>query len=286
MTTKTDKERIKFLFQRKCELMSLSLTKAARMAGINPGAVSAVFNGSYQSDDTPVYRKLAIWVEYRASDWESAPTKNLQLIENLLDQAKLHSQAYAMVGPAGCGKSHALRQYSTSHKNVVILTCGEYWNKNDFLKEILIQLGKDYRGLTVSEKMAVILREFLSLDNPLLIIDEADKLMDNVFIFFITLYNRLEDNCGLVLAATDHLTHRIDRGLRYNKKGYAEIHSRICRRPVELNKISPRDVSAICEANGIVDQEIVEQIARDCEGDLRRVKRAVHVKKLENMQEG
>jgi hypothetical protein len=285
MTTNNDKERIKFLFERKCEMMDLSLTRAAKMAGLNPGAVSAVLTGKYQSDDSAVFKKIAIWVEYRASDWESATTKNFMLIENVCDQAKLHSQVYGIIGEPGVGKSHALRHYSTSHKNVFHLTCAEHWTKEEFLFQILNQMGKPYKGLTVSEMMKYIIKEILSLDNPLIILDEYDKLVDNVFVFLITLYNKLEDNCGIIVSATQHLVHRINRGIRCNKKGYAEIHSRLGHKPIQLNKISAKDVALVCEVNGIVDKVAIEKIVLDCEGDLRRVKRAVHRDKLTLMQE-
>jgi DNA transposition AAA+ family ATPase len=285
MTTNNDKQRIKFLFESRCELMDLSQAKAARMVGVNPGALSAVLTGKYQSDDTSVWKKIAIWVEYRASDWESAPTKNFMLIENTCDQAKLHSQVYAIVGPAGVGKSHALRHYATSHKNVIHLTCGDHWTKEEFLYQILNQMGKPYKGLTVSEMMKYIIKDILSLDNPLIILDEYDKLDDKIFIFLITLYNKLEDNCGIIVSATQHLVHRIERGIKYNKKGYAEIHSRLGHRPIQLNKISAKDVQLVCEANGIEDKIAIEKIVNDCDGDLRRVKRSVHRDKLTLMQE-
>ena len=99
-------------------------------------------------------------------------------------------------------------------------------------------------------------------ENPLIILDEADKLSDQVMFFFITFYNKLEDYCGIVLMATDYLEKKIRRGLRLNKKGYKEIYSRIGRRFVAMPGLSAL-------------QEI-DTVKKDSEGDLRRVKRKCH----------
>jgi DNA transposition AAA+ family ATPase len=283
MTTNNDKERIKFLFKNRIEMMGISQNQAATMAGVSGGAISQVFNGSYAGDDSNVYRKLAVWVDYRASNWEDAPTKNQQIVETLLTEAKTYSQCFAIVGPAGCGKSGAFRMFSTSHKNVIHLTCGEHWNKSDFLNETLLQLGRNSQALTISDKMFLAVKLILNMENPLFILDEADKLPDNVLIFFITLYNKLEDNAGLVMSATDHLVKRIERGVKYNKKGYNEIYSRIGRKFIELKSLRAKDVELVCLANKIDDKHVIASIVQESEGDLRRVKRAVHVAKLREM---
>ena len=111
---------------------------------------------------------------------------------------------------------------------------------------------------------------------PLIILDEADKLSDQVMFFFITFYNKLEDYCGIVLMATDYLEKKVRRGLRLNKKGYKEIYSRIGRRFVAMPGLSATDISDVCRANGVEGLREIETVKKDCEGDLRRVKRKCH----------
>ena len=84
--------------------------------------------------------------------------------------------------------------------------------------------------------------------------DEADKLSDQVLYFFITLYNQLEDHCGIVLLATDYLEKKIRKGLRLNRKGYKEIYSRIGRRFIPLRAVNLTDITGVCIANGITDK--------------------------------
>jgi hypothetical protein len=113
------------------------------------------------------------------------------------------------------------------------------------------------------------------LESPIIILDESDKLADNVLLFFITLYNELENHCGIVLMATHFLEKRIKRGVAMEKKGYREIYSRVGLRFIELESTSYSDVEKICKANGIEDPAIIRTISKDCDGDVRRVRRLI-----------
>lgn len=71
--------------------------------------------------------------------------------------------------------------------------------------------------------------------------------------------------------------------MRYDKKGYNEIHSRIGRKFFELEKTSPQDVYAICVANGLTDRGKISEVVKDAEKydfDLRRVKKGIHRVKM------
>ena len=38
--------------------------------------------------------------------------------------------------------------------------------------------------------------------------------------YFISLYNKLEEKCGVVFLSTDYIVKRISNGLKYQKPGY------------------------------------------------------------------
>ena len=99
--------------------------------------------------------------------------------------------------------------------------------------------------------------------------------------FFISLYNKLEDQCGIVICATDYLKKRITRGVKANRKGYKEIYSRVGRKFIPMPVVNNEDIAAVCIANGVTDRATIEEIIDDCECDLRRVKRRVHAAKKE-----
>lgn len=229
-----------------------------------------------------MWRNVAAQIGYSDSDWKAVRTKNYDDLTTMYDDAQTNSLVMAIVGEAGSGKTFAARQFSGSNKRVYLLCCNEFWNRKLFLTELLSVIGKDSSGYTVGEMMAVVVSELKKQDAPLLILDEADKLSDQVLYFFITLYNQLEDECGIVLQATSHLTKRLVKGVKLNKKGYNEIWSRIGRKCIELDGITAEDIASICSVNGVDDERTIDKIIDESESDLRRVKRRVHASKKSN----
>jgi hypothetical protein len=140
-------------------------------------------------------------------------------------------------------------------------------------------MGVDYTGCTVGEMMYEIISTLKKRENPLIVLDESDKLSDQVLYFFISIFNKLEDHCGIVLCATDFLEKRIKKGVRTNRKGYKEIYSRVGRKFIPIQVVNYEDVTAVCVANGVNDTSIISQIFDDCENDLRRVKRRIFATK-------
>src|SRR5690606_34491318 len=110
-------------------------------------------------------------------------------------------------------KTFTARDYAATHQDAFLLQCNEYWNRKFFLTELLGAMGRDFSGLTVAEMMGEVVKHLKMKPSPIIILDEADKLTDQVLYFFITLYNQLEDRCGIILMATNHLKKRIDQGI-------------------------------------------------------------------------
>jgi hypothetical protein len=223
-----------------------------------------------------MFRTVSSQIGYNPNKWVVVETRDFKMVTNLLKDAQLNSNVFAIIGEAGTGKSIALKQYAANNKRAHLIQCNEFWNRKYFLAELLTAMGRDFSGLTVAEMMQEVVKTLKKHDSPLVIMDEADKLSDQVLYFFITLYNQLEDHCGIVLVATGHLEKRIKKGLRLNKKGYTEIYSRIGRKYIELSGAGITDITQVCAANGITDRSSIKEIIKDSEGDLRRVKRKIH----------
>lgn len=254
-----------------------SQNKAANsLKGVSSATISQMLNRNWELIKDEMWRNVAAQIGFSTNEWVIVETRDFQRINILLTDAQNNSNVYAIVGDAGSGKSVALRQFSNDHKRVYLLQCNEYWNRKMFLQELLTSMGCDHSGYTVGEMMHEVVRHLKMKENPLIIMDEADKLSDQVMYFFITIYNQLEDHCGIVLCATNHLEKRIKRGIKLNKKGYAEIYSRIGRRFVKLQGVGASDIAAVCMANGISDKSQIKEVMEDCEADLRRVKRKTH----------
>lgn len=257
-----------------------SQNKAANsLNGVSSALLSQIMNDNWESISETMWRNVASQIGHSSKEWVCVETTDFKIISQFLNDAQQNANVFAITGDAGSGKSKTFELYIQDNKNSYLLSCAEYWNRKEFLVQLLTAMGVDYSGFTVAEMMNEIVKKLKSQQDPLIILDEADKLPDTVLYFFITLYNRLEDHCGIVMCATDHLSKRISKGIKLNRKGYKEINSRIGRKFIELKGVNFTDVTQICIANGVEDSKSIKEIFNDAEGDLRRVKRKIHAVK-------
>lgn len=241
--------------------------------GISSATLSKVLNNDWDTISDDMWRSIAAQTGHDGTAWVTVATRGFERMGFILESAKNESLAMAVTGEAGCGKTEAIKQYTAQHPATYHLCCSEYWNRRTFIAKLLRALGKDMAG-TVSEQMDAIVEELQTVEKPLVVLDEADKLSDQVLYFFISLYNQLEGQCGLVLCATNFLEKRITRGVRFNRRGYQEIYSRIGRKFVKLQVVNDEDIAAVCRANGVTSAADIGTIIKDSDNDLRRVKRA------------
>ncbi len=252
---------------------------AAEMPGVSSATISQMRNHNWDNIAEEMWRKVAAYTGSSSSNWNFAETINSNELTKFFTDSQAHALVIAVTGKAGAGKSETAKKYLSENKNVFLLSCNEYWDKRWFLRELLAKMGKDHAGLTLPEMMYKVTQLLKALEKPIIIMDEADKLADNVLLFFITLYNELENHCGIVLMATHFLEKRIKRGAAIEKKGYREIYSRVGLRFIELEQTSYIDIEKVCKANGIDDSATIRSISKDCDGDIRRVRRLIFANK-------
>lgn len=255
-----------------------SANKASKTIGISNAYISLMLNNKWDSISDDSWRVVQSHVIGDKDGKIQVATRSFTILTKLFADAKLNSNTFGITGEAGCGKTFTAELFS-KQENVFHICCNEYFNRKTFLAELLYAMGKDGGGFTVAEMMSVVVTTIRKLDKPLIILDEADKLSDQVLYFFISLYNLLNGKCGLTLMATDHLEKRIMKGVRTNRKGYKEIYSRLGRKFIALPTTNKKDVTLMVQANGITDSLLTTEIFNSCEGDLRRVDRLIHSKK-------
>ena len=251
---------------------------AASMNGVSSATVSKVLSGKWDTISDDMWRSIAAQCGHKAEGWQLVETRAYKAMTFTLENAQRDSLVMAVIGEAGNGKTEAIKNYAAGGRNVYHLICSEYWNRRTFMAKVLQSMGEIYSGTTVADMMDAIVDTLKRKESPLIVLDEADKLSDQVLYFFISLYNQLEGRCGIIMTATRYLRARIEKGLRLNRKGYAEIYSRIGRKFVELPLHNSEDVAAVCSANGVTDPKTINSIIDEADGDLRRVKRSVWAK--------
>lgn len=259
-----------------CEQKGSQNKGANSLNGVSPATVSKLINGDWALINEVMWRSIAAQIGMKQKSWNIVETRDFKTLASLFADAQENAMVMAVCGEAGSGKTLAIRQYAESNPNVFVLCCNEYWNRKLFLQELLREMGRNPNGDTVGEMMSTIVSSLKKMEDPIIIMDEADKLSDQVMYFFITLYNQLEDHCALVMVATDYLEKKIKRGLRLNKKGYKEIYSRIGRKFIMLKGVGIGDITEVCMANGITAKSDIKSVIEDCDNDLRRVKRRCH----------
>lgn len=275
-----EKQQIANKLKTYCERYESQNKAAKSISDTSSATLSHILARKWDLIKDEMWRNIASQIGFSSEGWVMVKTRDFKRINYFLADSQANSHVFAITGDAGVGKSKAAKAYAEENKNCYVLSCNEYWNRKFFLSELLQEMGQDSSGLTVAEMMSDVVRTLKKEENPIIVMDEADKLTDQVLYFFITLYNQLEDQCGLILMATDHLSKRIRKGLKLNKKGYKEIYSRIGSNFIELEGVGSSDVAAICIENGIENKATIKQIWGDCEEDLRRVKILIHKSKL------
>lgn len=254
-----------------------SQKKAANsLDGVSSATINKMLNGTdWETISEEMWRSVAQQTRTKSEGWQLADTSVHREMTMLLSRAQEDALVAGVIGAAGSGKTETCREYADEHRNVYHITCGEHWNRRTFVSKVLKSMGANVAGYTINDMMEEVVDALSRADNPLLILDEADKLSDQVLYFFITLYNQLEGRCGIVLCGTQYLKARIIRGVRLGKKGFEEILSRLGRRFFELAEIGEEDIALVCVANGIESDAKIRKITKESESDLRRVKRSV-----------
>ena len=266
-----------------------SQTKAAgSLKGVSVGTVSNILNGRFENISDEMFRNVASQVGGMGTPGlQIVETGAYQEITEVLSDAQRWRSVRWVTGEAGCGKSTTARVYLQDHKEVFYILCSEDMKKGDFVREIARTVGIRTEGCNIREVWGLILDDIIQMDAPLLVFDEADKLTEPVFHYFISLYNKLEEKCGVVFLSTDYIVKRISNGLKYQKPGYKEFFSRIGRKFFTLEPTDQNDVYIICTANGLTsrqDIDVVMKEAATCDYDLRRVKDSIHkVKRMSDL---
>ena len=260
-----------------CQRYPSNNMAAASLKNISTATISNILNEKWNNISEDMWKRLESQL-VKNEGWQIFSTRAYQDMTLYMGYCQQHSSVMWIAAPAGIGKSTASSSYAALHRNVFRLTCAPDMTRSDFVHELAAQVGVRTNGMSIRSAFGEVLRHLVTLERPLLVFDEADKLADSVMYYFISIYNSLEDRCGIVFLSTAAIKKRITNGVLRDKKGYDEIESRICRRYVDLTPVSAGEIEQICLANGLQDPAAIGRVKADVRAygnDLRRVKQSV-----------
>ncbi|THU36899.1 ATP-binding protein [Niastella caeni] len=208
----------------------------------------------------------------KISAWAIAPTSVYNKLVAYFGDAQRHPKGiHALVINASMGKSITVKAFAEQNNSVYYVCCHRHMPIRLLLRDMLRCMGKDSSG-TIAEMLDNLVRNLEKDNDPLFIIDEVDKLKDEVLEMFVDLENKLHNKCGLVFIATPYLKKRIELGVSRNKRGFAELYSRMKKIFWDLTPAKQefkKDVSLICKANGVSNEQVITEMYNKCEFDLR-----------------
>lgn len=250
-----------------------SQNKAAEgLKNISVANVSNMLNGKWDKISDEKWRTVE--KQLKLNDWEIVPTTAFSELTEFYNDAAQDSLVFALISKAASGKSLAARQFKGERKNVSVVTC-EAYTRRVLMIEILNGFGVDVTGLSTYAMSIKLVNHVLETKSPLIVLDEADKLNVDCICYFISLFNHIEDKCGIIMQATQVLEDNFRTGLVTNRRGYRETYSRLGCKFIHIEENTTKDFYNIIKANGVENDNDIYKIINDCDNDLRRIKKLV-----------
>lgn len=164
-------------------------------------------------------------VEASRNKWHMARTEVYAMIEEDITFCQQNSKALLLVDDAGIGKTFSAKYLSRTLKNCLYIDASQCTTKPEFIRAIAHNIGLPSR-VRMHAVRDGIKHAIRTLEKPCIIIDEAGALTDEAAMFIKELWNATEGQCGWYLMGADGLRAKIERKLKYDKVGWAELFSR------------------------------------------------------------
>jgi len=213
-------------FKEFLEKQKISQNKAGEAAGYTGSVVSQYLNGTYKGAVEGVEAALRTWMERERGrrarrSVPTTETENMRRITNAIAIAHEERDIAVIAGPAGVGKTTAIRSYAERNPNaVVLIEVDESMNKVSIIQELADRLGLDRKG-SHTELVRRVCATLAERD-LVVIIDEADYLNDGALELARRVVND-KGRSGLVLVGLQRLVFRI----KNLKNDHQQLASRV-----------------------------------------------------------
>lgn len=261
-----------------------SKARHANHLGINPSVYSRLSNGESDkllSNGEWLRVGMELNVAMDGLEWKTARTATTALVYGQLRYCRANSLSAIFCDDKGIGKSYTARQFERDHPNTAYVDCSRNHTKRELIREIARRFGFDSKG-KLSDVKRNLIDNVLTLEKPLLILDEAGDLSYEAFLEIKSLWNSLEYMCGFYLMGANGLKRKLDRAMMNYKVGYEEIFDRFGDRYQFITKelgesekaaFKRQQCEAVLKTNlpGL-GKEAAKKILNNCGLNLRRLR--------------
>jgi len=161
--------------------------------------------------------------------WNTARTDVFNIIEEDVLFCKKYSKSRICVDDCGIGKTYTAKYLSRTLKNCFYVDGSQGKTKRLFIKLVAKSIGIDVNDKYENIKANV--KYYLAtIEEPIVIVDEAGDLDYGAFMDLKELWNGTENACAWYLIGADGLRRKIEKGINSRKVGYREMFSRLSER--------------------------------------------------------
>ncbi len=221
-------------------------------------------------------------------EWKTAKTPAFKYIYSMIEICQRESISVMLVDLADIGKTHTAKYYARNNRNAVYMDCSQVKTKQLFVREIARQFGVTHTG-----RYADVYRDLVffinTIENPIVIVDEAGDLKYDAFLELKALWNATEGRAGWIMMGADGLKAKMSRAINCQKVGYTEIFRRY---GSDYRRVSPqgredliafkREQAAMVAKANAPEGVDIQKLLNKSQNSLTNVYNAIRVMNLTN----
>ena len=249
MTKLAEKSEIKTAVNLYCKAKGISKNELAIQLNISAATLSQIENENWKSIDKKMWQK--VWNKVgRISELQIYRTKDFKAIGDLCSSARNNSLMIGLIADTGMGKTTALTSYSHQTKNTFYISYDKTMRARQFFAALLKEMAIQFDG-NLNEMVNRISDELNLMDAPLVIVDEAGKIPQQMILYLQVLKDKTHLSCGFVLAGMPYFKSNLIKLANKQKEGYAEFLRRI-NIWHELEGLNREEIKFICNQEGVI----------------------------------
>lgn len=262
----------------------------ARSLGLSPAVYSQIVAGKVDGKVSnarwaQIARKLDVDLNC-SIPWRAVETPVYTYVTEQLTTCQKQSIAGILCDIADVGKTFTAKRYARTHSNCVYLDCSFCKTRAQFLTELAKAWGITGSG-SLTSTVKDLVYYLVSLEKPLVILDEVGDLSYEAFLEIKALWNATEKSCGWYMMGADGLKAKIEKAIDHKKVGYTEIFSRFGKKFSKAVPLAKKDqdnflmaqAAMVAKANLPQGTDVdLMTLVHKADGSLRRV--FVEIQKL------